>query len=976
MTTTFQAFMKNLSKPIRSFPPGLRETYSEMMKEFRLDDTTRGYEQLNTRDGFNDPSPKGVAHRMYWWFPTHFFKFQESLFIWEERCRESGSPFLLDRPKVTFVDLGCGAGAASAAILSVLEQYQCFQKAGNLLVDPIEVRLVGLDPIAAELTTYEKLVESYAKRIRQHRIFVSYQTVIGEFPCQTAEIAEALSNTQGHTILVGMSNLINWIWKEYDEFLKQDRLAEAANLNPEETKALSQLAEQMEYDYFHVIGIAVKKGRFAFLPRKLNRFFRRLLAALKLAKRPFGTFWGTHAHVVFENPEGSRWVRNGSRGNSHYYVENLLDADPVYIQDSKVHKALSRKSLEAAWAKVRCCMRYESLTDEVELRLFENNLEESLTTLRENILDSCFDRLNFQEHMAYDFPKSPTKTRPRSLPHLEDQLLAAAICVNSAKELEGPCPDVSYSHRLATSKTEFLYRYWFAAYREYLADALRSFNGYQVLLTDIQSYYTNIRQSLLLSIIHERLNGSPRCRRLFTSIVNRDCKARHQRGYGLLQGHALSGLLANVMLQPVDIKLVTESGLNGRYFRFADDMIVTGTKGANSNTETLIQSQLSAHDPSLVLNSNKTDYYAENTFKKRISGYKEFDSLGKRFRALLLPIFLVNAGYRWEFRRADWSFIHRYGEMLERIGIHFSPEWLHRKIDEYGKPHRWIRSIGRRWTISWPSLSLTNSASGKRRWINQFVTNNSNWMAEKEGLKQAFTDMFIRSARELMAGNLSDSDIIRRKRASKFALYRLSVFDVSGACSEIVELLISQPWNIPIGIACRALAKANCARDLRRVVDESTYSYVRAVALRAFGRIRTSETVSLLASVLDSHASQIERLMASEALLNANRWQNIELDTIKDWLQNEGHHPYVQKNIVLIFGQAYPNEARPFLREMDQQWLHSVVHRAIHYVLTKPIAENLLRKSEPEILKKYRAKFYPTIEELLGDKGSYVLISR
>ena len=248
-------------------------------------------------------------------------------------------------------------------------------------------------------------------------------------------------------------------------------------------------------------------------------------------------------------------------------------------------------------------------------------------------------------------------------------------------------------------------------------------------------------------------------------------------------------------------------------------------------------------------------------------------------------------------------------------------------------------------------------------------------MIEKRQLERAFTRMVVTASRELITGNLSDSDLTRRKRAVKFALYRLSVLDVSGVRDGIVELLISQPWNIPVGIACRALAKASCANALQEVVQRSTHPYVRATALRALGKIRTGECISLLASVLDDRASKIERLMASEGLLDANLWQDIELDTVKDWMQSEIDHPYVQKNVVLIFGQAYPNEARAFLQEMDNQRLHAIVHRAIHYVLTKPIAENLLWKSEPEVLKKYRAKFYPTIEELLGDEGSYILIS-
>lgn len=121
--------------------------------------------------------------------------------------------------------------------------------------------------------------------------------------------------------------------------------------------------------------------------------------------------------------------------------------------------------------------------------------------------------------------------------------------------------------------------------------------------------------------------------------------------------------------------------------------------------------------------------------------------------------------------------------------------------------------------------------------------------------------------------------------------------------------------------------------------------------------------------------SHIEKLMASEGLLGINLWSKIELETIIGWAKNESEDPYLLKNVLVILGQAYPDEARKFLHELDRSRQHPIVYRAIHYVLTKPIAENLVRKAEPDVLRKYRAKFYPTIEELLGEAESYDLVS-
>jgi hypothetical protein len=860
--------------------------------------------------------------------------------------------------------------------LATLEQYQCFCRANGVRISSIEVRFIALDLAPLEVEIYERFIRAYAARIERHKVFTDIQTVCERFPEGTPEIIAQLSQLRGYVLIMGMSNLINWIWNEYDEHLTQGRLGEVTTLNSAETDALRQLAEQTGFDLFHVIGIAVQKRRYWYLPRKLQDFLEKLMAALRLASRPFGTRWGTQATVLFENPEGSRWARDNPQANSSFSVENLVDLAPDFTDDRKFHKSLSHRNLETAWAKVRCYMRYESLTDWVELKLFENDIETNISRLREACFDHVDSALNARFHLPYQFPKGVQETRPRSLPKLEEQIIAAAVSTNFAEQLEGSCPDVSYSYKLASASSEFLYEFWFAAYRKYLADVLKSLDGSGVLVTDIKSYYVNIRQAALLNMLRERLAFSSRCFELLAAVIDRDCGVDHDSGFGLLQGHALSGLFANVMLQPVDAQLVDSRGFRGRYFRFTDDITVTGIPGSEDPAEKdIIKEELSARDCRLKLNDNKTYFLEEQEFRKRNSGSREFDSLGVRFRALLLPVFLVNGAYRREFRRTDWNFIYEYQKLLESIGVHFSPDWLHRKVDEYGKPLRQLSSLRRRWRLHWPSFSLISCTSGRRLWQQQFVRENPEWMAEKQDLRDTLTLMLKRATRQLIADNLSETGFVRQKRAVKFSLYRLSVFDVSTASSEVVQLLLSQPWNIPAGIACQALAKARQEEALKEVFRNSDFSYVRAMALRSLGKIRSDTSASTLISAMDGRASELERLMASEGLLDVNLWQNIESDTIKEWIQAEFDHPYIQKNVIIILGQAYPEAAQVFLREMDQQHLHPIVHQAIHYVLTKPVSENLLWKAEPKILRKYRAKFYPTIEELLGDRESYLLVS-
>jgi len=293
------------------------------------------------------------------------------------------------------------------------------------------------------------------------------------------------------------------------------------------------------------------------------------------------------------------------------------------------------------------------------------------------------------------------------------------------------------------------------------------------------------------------------------------------------------------MLQPVDGRLVNARGLDGRYFRFTDDITVTRTSASEENTDkAVIQEELSAHDDRLKLNEDKTYCFRAHEYRKRISRSQQFDLLSKRFRAVLLPVFLVNGAYRGEFRRTDWSFIYKYQQLLEAIRVHFAPDWLHRKVDEYGKPERRLRSLRRKWRLGWPSFSLASQTSGERIWRQQFIRENPEWIAEKSDLRDELTLMLTRSAQKLLAGDLSEVGSLRHRRAVKFSLYRLSVLDVSSAYVEVVQLLVSQPWNVPAGIACRVLAKGKQEHALREVFRNSDSSYVRAMALRALGKIR------------------------------------------------------------------------------------------------------------------------------------------
>ena len=185
----------------------------------------------------------------------------------------------------------------------------------------------------------------------------------------------------------------------------------------------------------------------------------------------------------------------------------------------------------------------------------------------------------------------------------------------------------------------------------------------------------------------------------------------------------------------------------------------------------------------------------------------------------------------------------------------------------------------------------------------------------------------------------------------------------------------SQPWNIPVWLSCRGLARAGLQQELFHIIDVSSSSYVRANALKALGHVRPNQSAEYLARVLDGNAEFIEKLMASEALLETNFWHDISETRIEFWLNQTKEQPYLHKNIILIFAQSYPQSFAGYIASLRTENIHPIVNRAIHYAKTKPLGENILWRPEPAVIRKYRAKSYPIIEELLHDVGSYKFVS-
>ncbi|MFM8006231.1 MAG: hypothetical protein ACKO86_15100, partial [Dolichospermum sp.] len=73
------------------------------------------------------------------------------------------------------------------------------------------------------------------------------------------------------------------------------------------------------------------------------------------------------------------------------------------------------ENIELAWVKARNNVFNESFYDEVEIRLFENNLDENLQILIDNLVDRLYSDnfLPSGQDIDYQFVKGRSKGRPK-----------------------------------------------------------------------------------------------------------------------------------------------------------------------------------------------------------------------------------------------------------------------------------------------------------------------------------------------------------------------------------------------------------------------------------------------------------------------------------------------------------------------------------------------------------------------------------
>ena len=948
------------------FPVSLQRAYSDLISDYQKKIAGFGKTSYSLKDG----SQESVAWQLDRFLPTHYFKSLYSLLETElDASQGLDGCYLLSWPSITFLDIGCGSGAASLAALAILHKYQRYRAAHRAPLTPVDIQLIGVDPNPHMLEIYSRMVKFYAESIRPDLVRATVVPFEGKFPEDTKRILRLHQPENRHSVILVLSNVIRILDELYDAGdtvalekilrLLQSTKGFSGIFGAAEGIAIESIFDEWGIDSVSVLGIATTGTDLA--PNQWQYALTNLFDGLQHAISPH-TFLRKvgvqKAAAKFHNPDRSYWQRKGYTQpytNTFYYSYGRAISH-AFEGDEQWRECIDEANLLLAWARAR---RYilvdEVLPDECEIRLFEYCLKDKLLRLRQHLLMRDWKCLNVDCFVIFPTPKKPTQTRPKTITRLEEQILSAAIVQRLGAALSRQ-QSRSFSHRLHPHSVEYMYEHWFYLYRRFLTETRRlAVMSKRVLRADVASFYQKIDQKILLEIIARELGTENTTQQALEAMITRDFPAEHQKGEGIPQGQIASGFWANLYLKQVDQAFEDLDGVE--FARYADDMVFA--IDPDNISVDLVEKQLLAllRVLGLATSDDKTFPQSSDEYREQTRFDQEIDKLAREIARLRARLFRLNQEYLDHYSNHRWEFLDTYQELLATLGIYISPTWLGRKIEQQTN----AVNIFPPSTLDFPPYP--SSEDDMSEWSESFRGQNIDWMLQVEDARKQLASFYLTALNILNPSAQSDKFLQElHRRRLKFAVNRLCSLGLNPIADQLALEVISRPWLVETHWVCPGLSCCGRHDLLIDILRESPSTFVRAQALRSLARHISNPEVcrSLWSVLLGDHSGFIEKLKASESLLVGDNWQEAKFDSCVSLFEAE-ENPYLQKNYILILGRAFQEESRAYLENLLKQQLHPIVVDAIQHALSSGFSK-LLVIQEPDVLMEYYDQYYPDDE--------------
>ncbi|RMG26865.1 MAG: hypothetical protein D6732_20935 [Methanobacteriota archaeon] len=807
------------------FHPAIQSSYLETHEWLAQLEGLPPYRKNNARSKvkkiLQEPTLESAALQYYVLFPGHFAKVAFALreIIGVEHLVN----WLSYSSSVTVIDIGCGTGAASSAFVNCLLE----MRENSELKHPISVHLIGVDPNVYAIAIYSHLIEFIKPRTAYYGIDITYQKIPKRDLPAIIQLKEFLSKQctdKGipflpHVFLF-QANVVSPFSARYKESEEKRKIMASLGVlsddvndaqdafGKEEALAYKQIVEDAFVDNLHIVTVGT--DGYEQLVYDLSQAIDNEFQGKNHIVNKIGN--GEYS-VEYSIPEGCYWREfKKTEKWKREFCASVSSISSVALADEDWEKVQSTKNLKTAWARARRHLLEQVLVDEIEIRIFESDLDANLYRLQQQLVAYAQDVVRADDRLHFKFPKSNNKLRPLGLSRIEEEILSTALIQRLGEKISG-LMSRSYAYKFSRTygdyDTEYLYAPWFDSYKKYIADARsaaldkNNTNGV-VIQVDIKSFYTRIVRSTLTELSRGQLSRSPRVEWLLKVLFSRDL-VEHEPGKGIVQGNIASGFFANLYLTSIDARfgLGNEWGL--QFFRYVDDMIfvVPEPESVPDVLETLRQ-ELGKLD--LELNSDKTDIFTVDEFIEATEDNEMLDNLQKRFQAWLNCLWILDENHRQVFRKAYngsqsewWYRVGVYRAGLLSIGITIDATQLSRRIYKYLFNDKLCqRDFSWEQPFELPTLPDNASEEQISNWKKHFNDINVAWLKEKQSLSDTFYGLLVDSQKGMQKA-IDEQDVRSEKqwqRVFRFALNKIVQFDFrrDDAIQIVVGVLRESPW--------------------------------------------------------------------------------------------------------------------------------------------------------------------------------------
>jgi Reverse transcriptase (RNA-dependent DNA polymerase) len=978
----------------RCFHPRIAESYTAVHQWLESIEVANGYKSIDPRKKWQKilqgEDLKSVAFQYYHLFPTHYFKAAHILenSVSEDRLIR----WLKHKQKICILDIGCGAGAGTAAVIGAV---LILQEQGKIPSD-INIFSIGVDPNGFSILLYKQLMTKLKLSVTS-KLELEFACVKNGFPEATLGIIQNLKEKLTSSQLPCLSNIVtiqlniispfSQVFRnqrnQYEDLLKIDpEICDFLTEVPEkfgnaEAHAYKQIIEDVPVDTMHILTIATKniekyvqtntdsEVTLEERVREMSSTIRDVLGKRHVVEQ----IHNDNHEIFFENPHGSFW-KDKNRDRTGEPVKFYADFQTIWSadleEDKEWNEVISINNLRLAWARARNNLLRETLCDETEMRLFDLSLDVRLGELQEQLCAYASDVALTDEMISYRVPKNFSVSRPKGLSRIEEEILSVAIIQklgDEASQLRGSSYAYRISGKSSVRGTEYLYEYWFQAYCYYMKKARDSASRYPngiILRVDIESFYTNIIQDQLCNELSKELTVSERVRWLMRLLLSKEI-GEHELGKGITQGSVSSGFYANIYLTSVDAKFGSANEWGVEFHRYVDDMILIIPSPEDIN---IVESTLSnvLNDLGLNLNEAKTEkIYEIASFLEQSDEDECLEKLSDRFDSIVNPLWILNSEHRAIFASSYhkdelwWHHIGRYQQCLKALKIHTHKTDLSRRIYKYLfseksrerdllKQREVFQLEGELKSTQPPNHESCNAIL---QWTVSFTSSNNIWFCNKNVLRQELVDLFQESWRKLCnIDSLNPNETRKLHRYIRFTLYRLSVLGLEDILDTLMEILRKAFWVIrePVNVL-ENLARQGYHSEIRSLLTyfqglDQPVEYLVAITIRAMRFLPDIDTqewelIVDFATTPDDSVSLAEKLMATETWLylghKYNAFKQIQhIEAIKTALRFEPAPPSrLEKNYLLILGQFEPNAVQEFSVNVNDPMLVSARNLAL-----------------------------------------------